>query len=469
MTSQPTGIDEKTMRIPPWIPAVVIPLVGLAAAGAVGYVQTTSALNQAWMLSILLVLGASSGLLFEITRALLTSGRLALDLFAPHIAFPLTFALLYAIGSVRLAYFGNPREVLSLYPYYFLGLLAYLGGALLGLVPVPRWRALGSFQPKWIPQRVRIVALSLLVFSGLITLYIWSRTGIPLFLSETEMARTQIIGRVGGYLYYLARGMTVPVALAAVYVLSHFQRMARSRKLLWSALAGGSSLILLSSGYRNDAALVLLTALIMYGYTVRRVKVRKAALIISVLLVFIAAYGLYRLQGQVAWDETAILDRLMHEIGLPAPTFQRVLQAFPSTIGYFRGRGMLLMFLTLLPGEQPALGPLLKELLDLHYVGGGFAPSILGSFYLEAGSLGIVVGMFLSGLLLALLYRRQRKKPGEYPVLFYSFVMAYYLIGIRTGVYKDILPIWFLAVLTLSHIVCRKSPRLILSSPASGE
>jgi oligosaccharide repeat unit polymerase len=185
--------------------------------------------------------------------------------------------------------------------------------------------------------------------------------------------------------------------------------------------------------------------------------------LVSLLLILVAAYGLFRARGGITWDLAAVGRQLFSEMAVLPINFALILGNFPSQIDFFHGRGMLLSFLALAPGSQPVLGPLLKEQLGLDYAGGGFSPSILGGFYLEFGWAGLVAGMFLWGLLLAFLYRRLRQRPAEYPVLFYSFVLVYSLIAIRTGLLKDIFAVWFLIVLSLVHLYCRREPRLSLA------
>jgi oligosaccharide repeat unit polymerase len=295
-----------------------------------------------------------------------------------------------------------------------------------------------------------------------VTIFVLFKTGIPILRSDVETARTLVLPQVGGYVYYLARTIAVPALLAIIYLFLHFRHLSGPGRLFWAAVAGLGLLALAAFGYRNGVVLVLLTALVAYSYLVRRVTVWQAAVSISALLILVAAYGLFRAQGGIAWDVAGVGRQLVSEVAVVPFNFATILDNVPTEIDFFCGRGMLLSFLALAPGEQPVLGPLLKDRLGLDYAGGGFAPSILGGFYLEFGWVSLVAGMFLYGMLLAFLYRRLREQPAEYPVLFYSFVLVYSLIAIRTGLLTDIFAVWVLVVLSLVHIYCRKSPRLTL-------
>ncbi|MGD8624764.1 MAG: O-antigen polymerase [Anaerolineae bacterium] len=410
-----------------------------------------------WLLSTLLLLLALAGAAWDLVRAR------QLDLFAPHVAFPLTFALLYGGGGLWWAHVREPAPVLPLYPYYFAGLLAFFGGVL--ALAIPAGWAGGARHPLigWIPRRLALATAVLFALSAAVTIWIVARTGIPILRSDAETARTLILPQVGGYAYYLARTIALPALLAIVYLFLHFRRLSGLAWLFWPAVAGLGLLALAASGYRNGLILVLLTALVAYSYLVRRVAAWQAALLISALLILVAAYGLFRARGAIAWDLAGVGRQLFSEMAVVPSNFATILDNFPSQIDFFHGRGLLLNFLALAPGKQPVLGPLLKEQLGLDYAGGGFSPSILGSFYLEFGWAALIAGMFLCGLLLAFLYRRLRQRPAEYPTLFYSFVLVYSLITIRTGLLKDIFAVWFLVVLSLVHLYCRKEPRLALA------
>jgi oligosaccharide repeat unit polymerase len=417
-----------------------------------------------WLLSALLMLVGLAGAIRDLVGAYRASGPRSFDLFAPHVAFPVAYAGLYGVGSLWFAHVLGPSKVLPLYPFCFVGLLAYLGGVL-AVSFLSRGQAMAdSPQRGWIPRRLALATALLFAFSATLSAWIMLRTGIPILSSDVETSRTLILPQVGGYVYYLARTIAVPSLLAIVYFFLHRRRLSNPARLLWLAIAALGLLALAASGYRNGVVFVLFTAVVAYSYLVRRVRLWYAAVFVAVLLVLVAAYGLFRSQGAIAWDTAAIARRLLHEVAVVPVGLANILDKFPSEIDFFYGRGMLLGFLALAPGEQPVLGLLLKDLLGLDYAGGGFSPSILGSFYLEFGWPGVVGGMFLYGLLLAFLFQRLRRHPSEYPSLFYSFTLVYSLVAIRTGLLNDIFAVWFLVVLSAVHVYCRESPRLSLST-----
>jgi oligosaccharide repeat unit polymerase len=463
MMHRPAEIRVGSAGLPAWRIVLGGLLCGVAAAGLLQYLLGTKALVQIWFLSLLLLLLASAGLLLEAIGALLGSGRLALDFFAPHIAFPLTFALLYTVGGLRQAYQWQPSQATAFFSYYFLGLLVFYGGGLLMTLLTRHGAPHRPLRCEWLPHRVVLATGVLFAASALVTLWIVAQAGLPVLRADVETARTLVLRQVGGYVYHFARTMAVPAVLAAVYLFTRFRSLSGLRRLLWLLVIACSLLALASSGYRNGAAAVLLTALVVFSYAVRRIKGQQVAVFVLAFSLLIGAYGFFRNQGTVTWEMAGIWQRVLHEIGLPHFTFTTIWNRFPSDLAFFRGRGMTLTFLALAPGQQPVLGPLLKELLGLQYAGGGFAPSILGSFYLEFGTPGIVVGMFLCGLVLALLYGWMRRRPNEYRVIVYSFVLVYCLEAIRDGMLKDIFPIWFLIVLFVVNVYCRRSPRLTLS------
>ncbi len=417
-----------------------------------------------WLFSAVLVLLSLAGAIYDLVHAYLASAPRSFDLFAPHVAFPVAYATLYGVGSLWFAHVRDPSQILHLYPLYFVGLLAFFGGVL----------AASSFfrePPKahgpveaWIPRRLAVATALLFVFSTTMSLVVVLQAGVPILDRNVETSRTLVLPQVCGYVYYLARTIAVPSLLAIVYFFLHRERLSNPARLFWLVIAALGLLALAASGYRNGVVFVLPTALVAYSYLVRRVKGWHVALLLSVFVVLISAYGLFRYQGTIVWDTVAIVRHLLFEVSVVPVGLVTIVDKFPSEIDFFYGRGMLLGFLALAPGKQVVLGPLLKELLGLDYVGGGFSPSVLGSFYLEFGWPGIVGGMFLWGVLLTFLFQRLRRRPAEYTVLFYSFVLVYSLVAIRTGLLKDIFAVWFLVVLSIVHLYCRKSPRLSLDT-----
>lgn len=115
-----------------------------------------------------------------------------------------------------------------------------------------------------------------------------------------------VLRQVGGYTYYLARTMAVPVVLAMVLVFTRSRSLSKQAKLFWLSMVVCGLLALAGSGYRNGVAIVLLTGLVAYSYAVRRIKVRQMAVAVLGLLLFIGIYGFFRFQGSVAWDWTGI-------------------------------------------------------------------------------------------------------------------------------------------------------------------
>jgi oligosaccharide repeat unit polymerase len=415
-----------------------------------------------WLLSSLLMLVGLAGVIRDLVATYRAPTPRPFDLFAPHVAFPAAYAGLYGVGSLWFAHGRGPSQVLRLYPFYFVGLLAYLGGVV-AVSFLSRGQSVADGpQRSWIPRRLALATALLFAVSATLSAWIMFRTGIPILSSDVETSRTLVLPQVGGYVYYLARTIAVPALLAIVSLF--LRRLSTPARLLWLAIAVLGLLALAASGYRNGVVFVLFTAVVAYSYLVRRVRLWYAAIFVAVLLILVAAYGLFRFQGAITWDATAIARRLLQEMAVVPVGLAHILDKFPSEVDFFHGRGMMLGFLALAPGEQPVLGPLLKEIIGLDYAGGGFSPSILGSFYLEFGWPGVAGGMFLYGMLLAFLFQRVRRHPSEYPTLFYSFTLVYSLVAIRTGLLNDIFVVWFLIVLSAVHVYCRESPRLSLDT-----
>ena len=156
MTRRLTEIPVGKAGVPAWFVILAGLLCGGVAAALIQYLSGAGTPIQTWALSLLLLLLASGGIVYEIIKALLGSGRLSLDLLAPHIAFPVVYALLYSVGGLRSAYLQAPSPSVPLYSYYFLGLAAFGGGlllvALLTQSRVPR----RAFDCEWLSNRTAL-------------------------------------------------------------------------------------------------------------------------------------------------------------------------------------------------------------------------------------------------------------------------------------------------------------------------
>ena len=84
----------------------------------------------------------------------------------------------------------------------------------------------------------------------------------------------------------------------------------------------------------------------------------------------------------------------------------------------------------LLPGPDKDFTLWLKDVLKLHFDGGGVTPTILGEFYINFGYFGIILGFIIIGIIVNVLEKNYlHKKNIYYPV----FLIWCLLSSVRGG------------------------------------
>ena len=198
-----------------------------------------------------------------------------------------------------------------------------------------------------------------------------------------------------------------------------------------------------ASGYRTDVAVLLFTLLVFQYYQPSLLNKRKFIKLLAVVVFLIigsVSFASWRRGDGLHFN--ALIRGLSHEMCLPVHNFYAVTQWFPDVYSYMHGKFLINGFLALLPGEQLSMGIKLKEMMAFGFTGGGFAPSLLGGFFIDFGVWGIIVGMFCLGVLMQVFFKRMCYSTSDYSRLLYSYLCAYSLFFIRNGVLTEIFPFW---------------------------
>jgi len=373
-----------------------------------------------------------------------------LDLFSPWIALPLLYALIYGLGALELADWEEEIPAAD-YGVYFAGLAAYFAGLLIAGV---RGRRDEQRAQARAPGLELALIVGLFAFTALVGVAVFAKAGNPLLAADIENARTRVVVDVGGWAYYLYR----TVAVALLILLAAWYRTDAQGRVTVGVLAFGAVLLVLSGGYRSHLLVPLGAAVVFRHYYFRPLGAGTLAALGAAVLVFLIGFGAFRMVGggDNLSDEAA--RKLFVEIQNPAFALARVREYFPWTYEYFNGLYLFRGFLALLPGEQLAIGLVLKEMLGLHYAGGGFAPSILGGFYIDFGMQGVAIGMAACGFVLGRTYRAMVRRRSFYDTLIHAYVLVYMAFSIRGGFLQEIFPLWVLAILIAFRLVFRGGP-----------
>ena len=381
------------------------------------------------------------------------------DIFSPAVAFPLAYAFIYSIGSFDL----SPHSLsvpIGQYFYYFIG----LGGYFLGLFianacsPVKKEAIIPLAREFETEFPFLLVGFFLMLF---FSVFVFFKAGIPLAAPDVETARTLMVKKAGGWLYYMYKTLPLFTALLVVYKWKH--RYDTKKIMLGNFLIVTGLVVIALGAYRGPIVTIFLLLLITYHYLIRPLRVS------SIMIVGVISFLLYSVLGairsySVIYYPGALFYKVLVEISNPAKALSIIVSNVPSNFPFFNGKLLLNAFYSLLPGEQLAYGLVLKDMLDMYFVGGGFTPSLLGGLYLDFGIFGIVVFMCLCGIVLHYFYRKMISDFTPYNIVIYAFVLQYLLICIRGGLLQEILPIWFLFVLFFLRIITEKRQAFFLRS-----
>jgi oligosaccharide repeat unit polymerase len=368
------------------------------------------------------------------------------ELFSPLIAFPIAYTVWFALGSLTLFDDKNAKVL----QYSGIGLACYLAGVLLA-----GWRsALRPPRPvacnEWEDSRFwRIVGL--LVGATLISyVYIVSRVGI-IALDPQAAERRMDIGKYGPLEAVLFTASWTILVFVAAHLWTRSQRPA-IRTLAWLGL-GVAAVILLSLGSRGYLFVPVLTAVVARHYLRKRFHVVKLAFLGLAIFMALSFYGYSRdatlsqgsfsLRGGSA-TQLAVFPAIYAYLYVrqPVETLQEVIRVIPLTIPYQNGFLTFGALRTLLPGHHEMSDMFFKQILGSDFVGGGQPATLLGPLYADFGPLGIVLGMFVVGVVVAVTHSWMLANPTVLRVLIYSWLMQTVLFSLFGALIPYITTLW---------------------------
>jgi oligosaccharide repeat unit polymerase len=367
------------------------------------------------------------------------------ELFSPLIAFPITYAAWFAVGSLTLDD-GQGKILL----YSGAGLACYVTGALLA-----GWRSVlrpprPTFRNEWDRSRFWFVIGTFGVLTVLSYAYVISQVGIIALDPEAAERRADLVkyGPVEAILF--TASWTVLIFIA-VYLWTERERPLL-RKIGWASVFA-VALILLSLGSRGYLFVPLLTAVIARHYLRKKFHVATLLAIGVVVFMALSFYGFKRdstlssgkfsLKGGNA-TEMAIYPLIYAYLYVSQPvwTLQEVTRVIPRTIPYQNGQLTFDALRTLLPGHHEMSDMFFKQILGSDFVGGGQPATLLGPLYGDFGLFGILVGMFIVGIVIARTYSWMVTKPTVLRVVMYSWAMQTVLFSLFGALIPYITTLW---------------------------
>ena len=391
------------------------------------------------------------------------------DLFSPLIAFPLLYIVYFGFGSLSI--FPNTDKIpLQQWTYYLVGIISYFAGIL--LVSTAR-RGINSHQRvtmyKWNQTRLWIAIYALVVVGTFFEILRYRQTGIPIFSGDVAALRVQ--ANISGYFTLLANGS---FQLALLLIFANF--LARG-KLKWSKVYTLWNILivmylffmLFSSGNRGTWMFPLGALVVIYSYLKKHISMQQAITAVAIGMVFISIIGYHRVvnlygTGWGKWVENYYDLPQYGRFWWPAYTyvrngplkFKEITEIFPQKIDYQYGYHFFSPLTTILPGEQESPDLFIKRALQLEFIGFGVAASMLSSFYIDFGLAGIVVGMFLCGLIAMLLFKWMKSQFTPFRVVIYGLFTAQLIFALYGNIFPHFGFLWLYILAIIVHLFSKE-------------
>ena len=254
---------------------------------------------------------------------------------------------------------------------------------------------------------------------------------IPIFDTELNYARIELARSMAGFGYVnlLLLHNKLFIIFASYYLFTFKNKSIKVPIVFGLVLA---TLELAAMGNRGALIFPYFTSIIIYHYVKnKRLSAIYAFIFCIIFLVIIGFLGYLRSSYGYGITFPKVFSIIIKELAIVPSNFSYILDFFPRQHNYFFGTGVITPLITLLPGKQYLLDVLLKKLLGFNFAGGGLPATILGSFYVDFGFIGIAFGMLCLGGILQFLYVRMVTVQDTQKLLMYAVVMEISCSSIR--------------------------------------
>jgi len=386
-----------------------------------------------------------------------------IDIFSPLYVFPVVYIFYLFIGSLSL--FQDEYTITTQqWSYYLLGLVFFYIGCAIPLLKAMIWKQENA-EYKRIWNARRLLVMTVIIFSASVAarFLIYMKSGIPLLSANILGAR--LSASENGYLGEIAMSTEI-VFVVSIAGLILFKKY----RLPFASLLILSFILALLTGTRTSLFRQLIPGIVLFHYMVKKISMKAVVLIIIVSLVFLGSINfvrVYKIWGPAMLDDLAQKNYkpafywayfVFRDLKHGPEGFARVLEMIPSQYGYQWGKLHISPLLMPLPGNQSPPGVVLKDMAGLEFEGVGMATTMLAIQYADFGLIGIIVGMFLLGIVYEHMYllARRRKHPLYY--LAFGAISVTFISGIRTD-YLNFEILWTIILLAIVHFFAnRKIP-----------
>jgi oligosaccharide repeat unit polymerase len=360
-----------------------------------------------------------------------------LDIFSPLVGFPIVYALWYGYGISQLGGVGG-----TVTPMVTAGLLAYVFGCFLLKhiiyirTPITiRYRPVKLDCLRW---RNYTLLIAQLACAGISYLLIVSAIGIPLGQADFAFRRLAISKHSKEYFVFNMSSWWVITYVSSRMWSEHWS--GARRVLSWLVILGVLGLTA-TLGNRGPLLMIFVVLIVCRHYLLRPVTLWRLAGALALGVGFFGVYGAARdltAKSGPGFFESFGTWAVIYGLNYVVQSVQAlidIVHVIPTNVPFQGGWLSFGAIAQLLPGHHETNDMFFRKILHSEFVGFGQPATLLGPMYADFGVPGVMVEMFLLGLIYTWAYAWLSLRPSRMRVIVYAWVTQSVLLGIFGGVF----------------------------------
>lgn len=391
-----------------------------------------------------------------------TSKANKIDTFSPYFFLPFVLALYFFLSMFDFHRFKLFNVEVSILPVVLLAIACYYIGVwtidkLGWTIPTFGLSVLGKYV---------IHFVVLLTFIGAIAY------GAMIFQGSVGLSDESVRRNLDPKLNFLSQLLWFGILILLSYRMMKEDKMTWKKALMYACIFAVVMTLFLLMGYRTPLVIMLFTGLIIFHYTVKRIKLTWFIAFIAIVGLSFALFGFMRVitedttnafndrsQPDREHMEEEDLDNLLtaeRRVNLTPKWIRAINQEmvtghivlskiieYTEDEGYLNGEIHKGIFTTILPGEQMSPRMQVTEVVnslsteDGKYItrpGRTTTPTFIGQLFLDGGYILVAIGFFLYGAIISLVYNKV-KQVGlkSFHSVVYAFTVTLFTVSMHTG------------------------------------
>lgn len=309
-------------------------------------------------------------------------------------------------------------------------------------------------------SKLNLIFKHYMIIHFILTLYFILKVGnLPIFMADMYEARLDVINLVSGYIYQIIKLIPNFASLFLFYYFSRFKQE-KSLKNTTIIFFSYSFLLMVSFGWRSDPVIMLLFLVSGYHLFIQQIKLRSLIVIGITGLIALVFSDILRM-GKDFSSLLPLLKMLYLTLYVDSYNLSIILDRMPAQLDFQNGRFLLLGIKMLLPGDDLNLGQILNVEFGLAETGGGMTTTIFGEWYVDFGYAGILLGIFILGIIAGKTYSWMNSSNDFFSKFIYMLVLYKVFVCIRIGLLTSIFGWLVIVMFVLLRKWCINNPQLL--------